>query len=182
MTRERWLSEGLRVLAEDGVPGIRIDRLAGRVGLSKGSFFHHFDGIGAYRSALLERWEAGAVLALGEAPPQALLEDLAARVSTLIDLRLEVAIRSWALQDPEAAAAQERVDAARLAALEHVWLRLTDDPRRARAAALLPHLLAIGASVALPPISTDDLELVFGLLAELIPAVSPSEKSGGEAG
>ena len=88
-----------------------------------------------------------------------------------MDLRLEVAIRAWAFQDPDAAAAQERVDLARLAALESVWSQLVDDPARAHAAALLPHLLMIGASVALPATSRADLESVFGLLSELIPSV-----------
>ncbi len=171
MTRERWLDEGLRVLAEEGAPGVRIDRVAARLGLSKGSFFHHFDGIAAYRRALLDRWESTAVRDLGDQPPQALLEDLAARVGALVDLRLEVAVRAWAFQDPDAAAAQERVDLARLAALEAVWSQLVDDPVRAHAAALLPHLLVIGASVALPATSRADLESVFGLLSELIPSV-----------
>ena len=163
----------MRVLAEEGVPGVRIDRIATRLGLSKGSFFHHFDGVAAYRSALLERWEGQALHDLADAPPQAILEDLAARVGTLVDLRLEVAVRAWAFQDPEAAAAQERVDLARLAMLESIWSRIIDDPARARTAALLPHLLVIGATVALPATSREDLESVFGLLAELIPSVSP---------
>ncbi|HWI31522.1 MAG TPA: TetR family transcriptional regulator [Microbacterium sp.] len=175
MSRERWIAEGMRVLSEDGIAGVRIDRVAGRLGLSKGSFFHHFEGIAAYRRAILERWESGAVRELGDAPAQARLEDLAARVGTLVDLRLEVAIRAWAFQDAEAAAAQERVDVARLSALERVWSRMVDDPVRAHAAALLPHLLMIGASVALPATSRADLEAAFGLLAELIPSVPPGE-------
>ncbi len=61
MTRDRWIDEGLLVLAEEGAPGVRIDRIAARLGLSKGSFFHHFDGIAAYRRALLDRWESSAV-------------------------------------------------------------------------------------------------------------------------
>ena len=150
---------------------MRIDRIAARLGLSKGSFFHHFDGIAAYRRALLERWESTAVRDLGDEAPQALLEDLAARVGSLVDLRLEVAIRAWAFHDPEAAAAQERVDLARLAALEAVWGRMVDDPDRAHTAALIPHLLVIGASVALPATSKSDLEAVFGMLAEVIPSV-----------
>jgi AcrR family transcriptional regulator len=176
VTRDRWIEEGLRVLADEGAPGLRIDRLAARLGLSKGSFFHHFDGIAAYRRAVLERWESAAVFEVENWPPQALLEDLAARVGNMIDLRLEAAIRAWALQDADAAAAQERVDRARLATLESVWARMVPDPARARAAALLPHLLVIGASVALPPTSRADLESAFGLLAELIPSVIPGTK------
>ncbi len=173
MTRERWLDEGMRALAQEGPPGVKIDRVAARLGLSKGSFFHHFDGIAGYRRALLNRWESRALQQLEDAPPQALLEGLAARVGDLVDLPLEAAVRAWATQDPDAAAAQERVDRARLAVLESIWGRMVDDPARAHAAALLPHLLLIGATVALPPTSREDLEAAFGLLAELIPSVLP---------
>jgi hypothetical protein len=53
-------------------------------------------------------------------------------------------------------------------ALESLWLAIVDDPRRARTAALLPHLLPIGASVALPPVDPTELNDVFGMLVELI--------------
>ncbi len=182
MTRERWITEGLTVLAADGVAGVRIDRIAARLGLTKGSFFHHFAGIGAYRRALLDAWESQALRELGDAPPQALLAELAAGVGDLVDLRLEVAVRAWAFQDPEAAAVLQRVDIARLAALQSVWSRIVDDPARARTAALLPHLLVIGASVALPPTSREDLESVFGLLAELIPSVASGDQRGDDTG
>lgn len=161
------------MLAEDGAPGLRIDRIAARLGLSKGSFFHHFESSAAYRLALLRRWEGKALQELGHAQPQALLEGLAAQVGSLVDLRLDVAVRAWAFQDLDAKAAQERVDRARLAALESIWSRIVDDPDRAHAAALVPHLLLIGASVALPQPTRHELESVFGLLAELIPSVRP---------
>jgi hypothetical protein len=48
------------------------------------------------------------------------------------------------------------------------------DPDRARAAALLPHLVVIGATVAYPATTADDLAAVFRLLADLIPAVPES--------
>ncbi len=62
--RDRWLDLGLDVLATDGLGALRIDPLAARLGLSKGSFFHHFASAAAFRSALLERYEAEADRAL----------------------------------------------------------------------------------------------------------------------
>ena len=126
-----------------------------------------------YRQALLDLWETQALGELEHAPSQALLEGLAARVGDLVDLPLEAAVRAWAFHDPDAAATQERVDRARLVALESIWSRIVDDPARARTAALIPHLLLIGATVALPRTSRQDLESVFGLLSDLIPSVSP---------
>jgi len=175
--RDRWLDAGIAVLIEEGAPGIRIDRIAARIGLSKGSFHHHFAGAARYRTALLQRYEADALAALATVAPGAdespahTLAGLRDRVGELFDPRLEVAVRAWAFQDAEVRATQERVDSARLAALESLWLAIADDPRRARTAALLPHLLWIGASVALPPLDPAELDDVFGMLVELIPAV-----------
>ncbi len=52
-SKQAWLDEVLRTLADEGAPALRIDRLAGGLGLSKGSFYHHFDGMAGYKDALL---------------------------------------------------------------------------------------------------------------------------------
>jgi AcrR family transcriptional regulator len=180
--KDKWLDEGLAVLIEDGAPGIRIDRIAARLGLSKGSFHHHFAGAAGYRTALLQRYESDALAALGglaptwDEPAERTLAGLRTRARELFDPRLEVAVRAWAFQDPEVRATQERVDSARLAALESLWLAIVDDPRRARTAALLPHLLSIGASVALPPIDPTELDDVFGMLVELIRPITGADR------
>lgn len=172
VTKQRWIDEGKQVLAEEGVAGVRIDRIAARVGLSKGSFFHHFANAAAFRSAILEEWRAGAVAQLQDAPSGHDLGDLAGRIDDLLDVRLDGAVRAWASHDPDAAAAVQDVDRVRLQALEQAWHGLVADPRRARTAALLPHLLVIGATVARPTIDDHELRAVFQLLAELIPAAA----------
>lgn len=174
MSRERWIDEGLRVLADEGISGVRIDRIAPRVGLSKGSFFHHFANATAYRAALLDGWRTRTLDQLGEAPAMSDLADLATRVDDVLDVGLERSIRAWASHDETAAAALEQVDSARLAALQQAWAGRIADPGRARTAALLPHLVVIGATVAYPATSADDLAAVFRLLADLIPAVRTS--------
>jgi AcrR family transcriptional regulator len=52
-TRERWLHDGLEILAESGFRGLATDSVCTRLGLSKGSFYHHFDGMSDCRRALL---------------------------------------------------------------------------------------------------------------------------------
>ncbi|MFF2372180.1 TetR/AcrR family transcriptional regulator [Agromyces sp. NPDC058110] len=173
-TRDDWLDEGLAVLAESGEPGVRTDRIAARLGLTKGSFHHHFAGAADYRRALLARHErrvldalagvsaTAAGLEAAEAP--ALLRDEAA---ALLDQPLEAAVRAWAAHDVDARETQARIDAARLEALTAVWVRITGDERSARSAALLPHLVVIGATAAVPPVGRDDLAGLFDLLAAL---------------
>lgn len=177
--RDRWINEGLLVLKEEGIAGVRIDRLAARLGLTKGSFHHHFDSAGDFRRSLLERFELDAIRRMEDAAgsldrvsPQRVLVDASAQVSD--DAAMEAAIRGWATQDEAAKASVRRVDAARLKTLTTVWESVAPTEALARSAAMIPYLILIGASVAVPRPTEHELHDVFDLLATLIPAVSNS--------
>jgi AcrR family transcriptional regulator len=177
-TRELWLDEGVVVLTDEGPGGVRIDRLAARLGLTKGSFHHHFAGVADYRTALLGHIERGQVDRLDTVSaevagldPRDALRALPERLDELSDADLDRALRAWAIADDGARAVVERVDGARLAFLETLWSRAVPDPARARAAALLPHLLLVGANATRPPLDTASRQAVFDLLPDLIPHV-----------
>jgi AcrR family transcriptional regulator len=174
--RDRWVDEGMAVLREQGAAGVRVDRVAARLGLTKGSFHHHFRGAGDYRRALLRRYESDATAAIEAAVTAVAGLDAEQAVMALpahadVDPDLDGAVRGWAVEDDEARAVQQRVDAARLDALVGLWRRVLSDPGRARTAALVPHLLMIGASMARPAPSETELRDVFALLATLVPSV-----------
>ncbi|WP_127794935.1 TetR/AcrR family transcriptional regulator [Agromyces sp. LHK192] len=175
-TRDAWIEEGLRILAEQGAPGVRTDRIAARLGLTKGSFHHHFAGAPDFRRAVLGAFEersaaalAGVVAEATDRSPADALALLGERATDLLDQPLETAVRAWAFQDDDARAAMARVDRARYEALEAMWTGLVDDPADARTAALLPHLVVIGATMALPAIDRADLSRLFDLLVRLVP-------------
>jgi hypothetical protein len=44
-----WIQAGYALLAEEGIQAIKIDRLCDRLGVTKGSFYWHFDGMPSYR-------------------------------------------------------------------------------------------------------------------------------------
>jgi hypothetical protein len=90
---------------------------------------------------------------------------------------LEVAMRAWAFSDPEVRAVQERVDRRRLESLEGIWSRMLDDPAAVHAAALLPYLVGIGASLVQPPTPPDHLQRVYELLLGLVPDESREKGS-----
>lgn len=163
-------------MAEQGHGGVRVDRIATRLALTKGSFHHHFHGIDDYHRALLERFESdaidavhAAVDAVSDLPPEQAVMALPAHVS--FDSRLEAGVRGWAFESEHAQAVLKRVDGARLDALVRLWKPVVGDTRQARTAALVPHLLMIGASVACPRPTAADLKDVFSLLADLVPSV-----------
>lgn len=179
--RGRWLDEGFRILAAEGASGVRIDRIAARLGLSKGSFHHHFAGAEGYKRDLLAHYETFSIRALESAIASvganasarevlgALTGLIRAGDAELYRPELDVAVRAWAVSDAEVRTVQERVDAARLAALRRVWDRVTDDPERARLSALLPYVLAVGAGFVVPPVSPEDLRGLYEILLPLVP-------------
>jgi AcrR family transcriptional regulator len=179
--RNRWLDEGIRVLTEDGSAGLRIDRIAARLGLSKGSFHHHFDGAAGYKRDLLayfERMSAQALeTAIADADPAGGARAILGRLTELVGLRgdelyrpeLEVAVRAWAMSDEEVRLVQARIDEARVSALQRVWRPHVDTDAEARRAALLPYLVAVGAAVMSPPIDAAELQGVFEILLPLVP-------------
>ena len=178
-TRSDWLQAGLTAVADDGPDGLRIDRLCRRLGVSKGSFHHHFAGAGDFKRALLDAYETLVVEALNDAieqtaaiTPQESLAGLTAAITSTQSFyrpELEVAIRAWAFSDSQVRAVQERVDRRRLESLEGIWSRILDDPAAVHTAALLPYLVGIGASLVQPPTPPDQLRGVYELLLGLVP-------------
>lgn len=182
-SRNKWLDAGLSVLATEGAAGVRIDRIAARLKLSKGSFHHHFDGADAYKRELLAHFEAISIDALeravDEVEPPADARAVLARLTHLVapaeggiyQPELEVAVRAWSTWDPEVRAVQGRIDKARLAVLQRVWRPAVADNDEARVAALLPYLIAIGAAAIVPPIAPDELQRVYDILLPLVPEI-----------
>jgi AcrR family transcriptional regulator len=174
VTRTEWLDAGLELLADEGAPAVTIERLTGKLGVTKGSYYHHFKGAAGYRTALLEYFEAqfttrliDAVERQPDAEPAAKLQHLLRLVTSDPDSAgLEIAVRAWALQDPEVRAAQERVDRARTAYLKELChgLKAGLDPDRF---AQLLYLILIGAEQVLPPIAKDDLRDIYALTLRL---------------
>jgi AcrR family transcriptional regulator len=178
-TRSDWLQAGLAAVVDDGPNGLRIDRLCRRLGVSKGSFHHHFSGAADFKRSLLAAYEDLVVRALDQAidqkepaTPQAALAGLTAAITSTPAIyrpELEVAMRAWAFSDAEVRTVQERVDRQRLKSLYGIWSQILDDPARAHIAALLPYLVAIGASLVQPPTPPDQLQRIYELLLGLVP-------------
>lgn len=149
-----WLDEGLRLLAEQGAPALTIDRLADRLGLSKGSFYHHFKGGPGFRTALLAHFEAERTTRFIEETEKVPQAD---RLRALLDLvlapgpgpELESAVRAWALQDAEAREVQERIDRTRSAYVTE----LCGDAAVGQAL----YLIVVGAGQVVPPLGPREL-------------------------
>ena len=121
--KAQWLSAGLEALRKGGVGAVRVERLAAGVGVTKGSFYHHFRDRDALLEALLDYWSREMTDAEFERI-QTLRGGLAARLAALAEDVLEKgmgrydpAIRAWARQDRKVAAVVAQVDRRRVKAL-----------------------------------------------------------------
>lgn len=169
-TRTNWLDEGLVVLARAGTPGLRIDRLASALRVTKGSFYHHFVDLADYRRALLAHFEdrcttryIDASQRLTAFPPVDRLLALADAV--LADEEtyrgLEVQVRSWATQDDDAHDTLARVDARRLEYLNELALAMLGDAGDAADLAATIYYLLIGSEHAVPAGSPTQLRRLW---------------------
>lgn len=55
--REDWVRAALAALAQDGPGGVAVERLAGALGVTKGSFYWHFTNRAELVEAALDLWE-----------------------------------------------------------------------------------------------------------------------------
>jgi len=175
-TKRDWLIGGVQLLAEVGNQGLTIDALCQHLGVTKGSFYHHFSGYEDFKLNLLAFYEEEGTLDIIETladletPEEKLrgLIDIVVAVSTQYALYPEVLIRSWALQDEDVKAVQERVDGRRLAYVEALFLEIDEDKQNAKVSAQMMYAILVGAEQMQPPLVGDDLRTLYDEYLKLI--------------
>ena len=118
LSRDDWVSAGLKALTGEGEKALRADRLARSIGVSRGSFYWHFKDLADFHDAVLSAWRERTTeavidaLSSSDASREARLARLV-RDAFAFEAPLERAIRSWATSEPRARDAVEAVDARR---------------------------------------------------------------------
>ena len=121
LSRSGWIRAALDALMEKGVDGLSVETLARKLGVTKGSFYWHFEDRKALLDAVLKAWEeegTGRVIQEVDervTDPIERLKALARRTFKVTPFdRLEGAMRAWATQNEAARATVKRVDKRRL--------------------------------------------------------------------
>lgn len=119
LTRTDWINAALDTLDQEGYIKVSSERVARRLNVTRGSFYHHFQNRDDFINAVLTTWETEYTTAMLNYAAQGktaieILERYIEIATTKQPTR-EVAIRAWALHDPLVAAFQQRVDQTRLA-------------------------------------------------------------------
>ena len=164
-SKQDWLIEGAKALAEQGASALTIDGLTARLGVTKGSFYHHFGSLQGYIDALLEFYESEGtlnVIAVTEAEPNShaklrrLLE-----ITTEGPLNIEVAFRAWALQNAQAREVQVRIDAQRMAYLAELCTDVTGSASQAEVLAQLLYMIYVGSQQVIPPLDPAAVQRLY---------------------
>lgn len=117
--REAWLRAALEVLAHAGQAKLRVDNLASELGVTKGSFYHHFKNrddfvrsLTAYWASAFTDWVIDELQKMEGTANERLLRLMQFIEREQLD-RYDIAFRSWAAQDPFIAEDVKKVDLAR---------------------------------------------------------------------
>lgn len=156
LDRATWIKGALAALADEGHAGLRVETLAKRLHVTKGSFYWHFRDRRDLVDAVLEEWKIGRIADIHKQTAARPGEEMAALRHTIDvysagknrkGLPIELAVREWASRDARVASVVEEVDAERVACAARLFERLGMDPAEAAARSVLLYAYVFGFSL-----------------------------------
>lgn len=156
LDRAAWIAAALNIVAQDGIDGLRVESLAKKLGVTKGSFYWHFKDRRDLIDAVLDDWRASRIRDIRKQTAAEPGGELAALRHTIEvyaaaknrkGISIEAAIRIWARQDANGLAVVEEVDAERLECTRRLFLALGLSPAEAAARSALLYAYVFGFSM-----------------------------------
>jgi AcrR family transcriptional regulator len=167
-TRAQYFELGLNLLAGGGARAVTIDTLCTGLEVTKGSFYHHFQGVRDFMAQLLLYWEDRyghrlAREAVAVKGARAMIPAVKRAASYGVHHEAESAIRALAQSDPFAAEVQKRVDKGREDVLVDMYVDAGMPLDRARTFSRIGMAILVGTQQRERPVDRDRL---YGLLDE----------------
>ncbi len=150
LSRDTWADAALEVLARGGPPAVAVEPLARELGVTKGSFYHHFDSREELIEAALARWEARGTEGLerlaGKSPEERLERLFLTAMDTATDPRSGQLPTHLAAHrdDARVGPVLARVTARRLDYLQDTWTAAGCSHEDAHQRALLAYTAYLG--------------------------------------
>lgn len=156
LDRSAWIQAAFGTLADEGVSGVRVETLARRLNVTKGSFYWHFKDRQDLLAGVLETWKDGRIRdIIKQTRPEPGKEE--AQIFHVIDvysasrnkkgILIELAMREWARRDAQAAATVEEVDAWRLRCARELFLAIGLPLHEASTRSMLLYAYVFGVSM-----------------------------------
>lgn len=177
LDRDAWVVAATDVLAEEGIAGLRVEVLAKRLKVTKGSFYWHFQDRRDLLMAVLQTWRDGRIRDIVKqtrADPGRELEQIYHVIDIYSTSRsrrgamIELAVRDWARRDPEAAAIVAEVDDIRLRCARDLFLACGVPMEEASSRCMLLYAYVFGISLMIYDKFDSDVARVKRDIADLI--------------
>lgn len=152
LSREAWVSEALKLLAEKGASAVGVEPLATRLGVTKGSFYWHFRDLAELHAAMRAEWTERSTEYFIKRVTEA-GGDARARLVKLLQMtsnkpsQLERAMRAWAVTNAETAAHVAGADSRRTDFVAALFVEIGHDALTAAAYARLTASFVIGQMI-----------------------------------
>ncbi len=149
LTRQDWIAQGLKILAETGVETVRVEPLAKLMGVTKGSFYWHFKNREDLLEAVLQEWVKLQTNSIIERV-ETMGGDAMTKLLYLFELavqddgRVENAIRAWATNDSRITTVLAEVDQRRLDYTKDLFLQVGFAPFEALVRARMAYYALVG--------------------------------------
>ena len=148
LTPADWLNVALKELRAHGHGALKAQPLAKALNVTRGSFYHHFDSLESFHTAVIAHWSelsSGQIIRTAQetADPQKALYDLLQKTFRSGEA-LERAVRAWATVEPLVATAVAKVDEERIQVARAILIRGGAPESTARPRAQLLYWAAIG--------------------------------------
>jgi AcrR family transcriptional regulator len=143
-TQLDWVRAGQALLIDGGIESVKLHCLTRKLGVSTGSFYHHFKSFDDYLSALADFYGTEqAQLTFDQArdqvgdDPELLLREATTIFGVGSMRQLNIAMRTWAQRDERAWAAIHRYDEVLTRNLDEIFVALGFDEIAAKSRTLI---------------------------------------------
>ena len=151
-SREFWLDGAYAILVEAGINAVKVMPMAKAMGVSRTSFYWHFEDREALLEALISRWKQQNTANL-VAQTNIFAETITEAVfnlfdcwidARLFDAKLDFAVRNWAQTSNQLKNSFEEADQERITAIREMFSRFDFPPQQAQTRARTVYYTQMG--------------------------------------
>ncbi len=138
----KWLDAAIKTLITEGMDAVRIDRLATKLNITRGSFYHHYKNRDGLLRAVLDHYiqinhqSLVAMLPALKGTPKDKLWTLWTATASQEFRDYDWAIRMWGMHDPRVAEVLNKIDVKRMEVMIGLFMEMgfNEDEANIRAA------------------------------------------------